>query len=955
MLTKLAKVGSLEQEIIGIEDYESQGFKIKTLILCNTTNDPAIIDIKLIKNEKEFYLIKNNLIEKNRSLIIFGSKDECLFLEPGDKLIAQSDKNNSVDSLVSYDLIQEITPRLFINFNQQLNFLSTSSNKAIPNDLVFEILNEKYGNQEVFNLVESIEHFETNTFLVKLNSNYKPSDSNRISFQIRLNDPRFSAFNKKFYLSNATKYETNLKLSESAPGFFRQDLTSDTIDYLIDWINDFWFLYDTNPEFGFDLRNYFYPPNPEQINDYFNPFGHAIYEICKQNNISNVTLNEIENYIIANIEEFKSYSLNRSLIEKFFNEGTPTEIDLDNVSNLVFKELSSCGGPNISLVADTNPFGVNPSTYKCMSQDPPMGNGPLYYNNGNQHSAFDCRSFSESQLIFLRNQLSEICPNATCGIFNVPQHQMIWVDLGGICKDGNPCCCCEGNFIFDPITSTTYKSRQEYCASQDTYPCAGEYMPPDFNNDAANNNFNNYANATQWSKYPSVVQRITSVICSCVQNASGPAEENIRNHCNDGTIKQWLIDNYDYGNQTKNGPNNNNPQISGLPKTLDCEKYICDEKLGCIKDPAGDLSEYECKTYCFKRWDCQNQQQTNLCGTCKDIGYSTDNQAYKSEEDCVKNCPADCYYCDSSDPNNKQCVKSQILGSMSLEDCKTTCLGSSSSSSSSEELFDCWICHPVSGPINRGPMTIESCDNQGNDRGRRGGVQDKNLLSCCRWGVSGPWRPYCPDGECCYSDTCKICSSSSSSSVCDPPTEGCNNADWNYYTCKCCPENSKYCAPTKACVECDPGFKLTTQQHDCSCECDRTDQFCLPLGSVSGTPRFKINKDTCLCDCNLTLSICSDLDKNDILHWDFDADSCECVETGACCLESSPGTFSCLDNILEKNCKAQFPYISASWHRYTKCNEELCKKSSSSSEESSSSSPYPKMPFINAFEMVTWD
>jgi hypothetical protein len=505
-------------------------------------------------------------------------------------------------------------------------------------DLEFTVLNESFGGVSAPGLVRSIEYLGPNLFLVLIDPSYTPSPFDPASFQIRLDDPRYSCFNSVYTFADSRAYVSNERVRRPVYDLVHEPITMDTLEYLVGWNERHWAARLS----GEPLED-FSPPHPGQISASFNSFDHALYEIQRVNHLGDLELEDLYAYVDSHLAEFRQYTTDLALAVRFFIDGFPKAVDLDSVG-----ALTSVDPPNM-LLRGLNPFGVQDETYKCMTRDPPRGKGPLYKTTRMMSEIsnyipwsfgqrdFDCRSFAESMCVFLRQQLIGFCEQATVGIYRIPGHVLNYVDLGG---DPKPCC--EGVFIIEPQTGDVY-TEDEYRTENGLW-WNGKKLDPSYSYDGIGWPYQ----PTDWASYPEELDRISGILCSCVDNAiAGTAEATIKGQCEAGTASQWLVDNYNYGSSTQNGPGNGSPAISGMPQIFGCDLYKCGP-VGCLKNQEGRLREYDCR-FCP---ECFLGDNPDL-NVCVDDGWDLLN---------VQECECGCFDGRSYETELERCVDDECLG-----------------------------------------------------------------------------------------------------------------------------------------------------------------------------------------------------------------------------------------------------------------------------------------------------
>jgi hypothetical protein len=539
-------------------------------------------------------------------------------------------------------------PKVLINLTRTSMFLL--ENLPFPSDLNAKIVEEVVGGSVVsglFSLVRS----KTDQFVVSLKKPLRSGQTAR--FQLNIHDPRYALARNAYEISQNKTYVTSISMSNSIGSFISNPMDKSSLDYQQGWLEEFRVAYDnmdSQDPLAFDPP-VFDPPEKDQFWPEFNPFGHAINELYSAYSDEEIKSYESNNeFIEAHIGEFRNYSLDYTMMREYYLVGKETPASLDSLRAL---DLT---GDQTNLVTGRNFLGVKPEIFRCIIQQKlykiePDFNKPSWPMNWinpgspNNNPSFDCRSFTESAMIFLRSQLSSVCKDAKVSFAGVGNHALVHVDLGG----GD--LCCTGEFLYEPQSGDSYTRQEDLCKdSPNIKPCPDPFIfiekSPDF--DAA----------TGWEDSQEAVSRIADTICGCVPegNPPGSAEEQILYRCKNGSFGSWFKDNFAYGPNNdplttspqdgygKNGPggaNESNPSIAGMPQILGCKKYRCDSSDQCKETGPYDsqgLSEYECNQYCMERGDCNYDSGVSGPKSCQKIGFFTQDVGYVSEEKCKENC-----------------------------------------------------------------------------------------------------------------------------------------------------------------------------------------------------------------------------------------------------------------------------------------------------------------------------
>jgi hypothetical protein len=518
-------------------------------------------------------------------------------------------------------------------------------------------------------------------------------------FQLNIHDPRYAVRRRTYEISKNKIYSVSIEMTESMPSRRSNPMDESSLQYLNDWLADFWVAHDSES----DARP-FVPPKADQFHSEFDPLGHAISMLYSKYDQSEIRAYEPGGFLMAHLDELRAYSLDAGLTRNFHMKGESERVNLD-YPDLLFNSagVSSrastavVGGPITSMnyrewlpdntTGDTreivhkrNFLGVHPDVFKCIvngqgqlfrhePENPSPTRNWIFPGLPNVDTAFDCRSFTECAVISLRSQLSSTCPNATVSVLSTRTHASIYVELGT-----DPAPCCVGSFIYEPQNANTYSDMTNYCEKLKLSPCPdpGAYI----------SNRTEEQFGTGWEDNPDEMNRISSAICGCLpeSNPPGSAEENMKYRCNNGTFGDWFRDNFAYGPSNdgspgKNGPggpNESSPSISGMPQILSCKKVKCEYGNGCVETSPFDfngMTPYECEKYCNEHWLCSLPDTgTNPDGPyeCRKVGYLTQAD---SEEKCKENCQR-CRQGPSHDFNDCYSAGYDLLD---MESCECRC------------------------------------------------------------------------------------------------------------------------------------------------------------------------------------------------------------------------------------------------------------------------------------------
>ena len=523
---------------------------------------------------------------------------------------------------------------------------SVSSNfDPLPVDMAFYIKNATYGGDDVSDLVSSVEwDDQIQSFIISIDPKYQLNGSIEARFQFDLLDSRFRTLRNVFVFKNKGPYEYSRFVYPRVNNNYVVGLSQSSIDFLHEFLVNYWEQMEVLAAQGVVIPFYPAMPSfsapeglPEEFGEVFDPFIHALYKIYEE--VPFEGYESGDQYYSDNIELIKQYSLDKELIDWFYNVGPAQEINLDSSTSVLLPLSSTTPSGTRSGVEGNNFLGVSPGVFSCMLNG--TGPGGKLYQNYNQYSpiqvgpdgvpldpSFDCRSFAESAAIGLRAALIGACPQVKVSIFYVYGHAINKVDLGGICADGNPCDCCNGSFLYEPQGGSTFDDLQDYCTRTGSNPCLDPRYP-----DGVDPNFDVPGPwRTGWDGYEKECKRIASVICGCLpaNPVPGSSEESLKSECDSGNMANWFKDNFAYDSGSKNGPG----KVPNLPIDFEigCEKWRCDNKEGCVKDPNGDMTEQEC-IYCKERWVCQDTQSSNPC-----VGIGKSIYGELSKEECEKDC-----------------------------------------------------------------------------------------------------------------------------------------------------------------------------------------------------------------------------------------------------------------------------------------------------------------------------
>jgi hypothetical protein len=922
---------------------------IKFMSVSNVLQEDIFVGLIFKRGNQELSLLKEVRIPKGKSLLLGASDSSFLNLEGGDGLWLSCSVEMGADLVFSYEFTknninfssssssyhQPQESSLNIHFNKpEYGAGVLSSAEAIPPwllvspDVSFDVLDEKIGEAAAPGLVQAIYSEETNVFSVVLDPSYQPSESQKASFQIRLNDPRHALFNKRFVLSSRGPYNAFFDLPKPIGGMYRENLTEDTIDYLLSWIRSYLDVYEfVDPMAAWPEFN---PPHPSQIGDAFNPLQHALHKFVEANDLWGLSLSDVRVEIARDFAQFRSYALDRQLLVSFFNIGSPQLVDMDDPQSAL--RAMSRAAINID---GQNFLGVSKEVWNCIynsglyQSTTGGGSDDLLDPVGTGDSDFNCRSFTESMVLLLRQQLKSICPNAKVGLLPVPRHVIVWVEL-----NGEPGSCCEGELFIEATSSLpkAYDSFESYCAANADLmsPCFGEKMAPNWDFDSGEPGYGQ----TRWSRNKQQMQRIEEIVCGCLKGGSFPSgtpESNIRQRCLNGTFGEWFKNSYDCT------PENMNPssghEIDGVPQLITCDKYFCNG-LECVEDPAGNFTKEQCEKFCIEGYVCAGCPgelsglfEPTERGGCVSDSRSSDPYKFETEEECEQNCRS----CSSSSSARKKnpCVDIKtykdlcssfqtptvvpdpeaeggercecvcdVLDEADLKSAKEYCMSIRARFSPHEckcvSKGGLWVCTlrvfdgvavyrgcvqagMFSGVV--GEDTKEDCEKYGCEE----------IWRCNEWGVCVITDPDDPDGKTLYDceRTCEspedFCSSSFSSE-CPPGVE------YNARECECCPpELPFYCPHTRACQSCPDDFEvepyLLKSRRGCYCLCEEESlkEECESKKIVDGKPAFTasvLGALDCACKCILDDAQCEAEFGPDFYA---DQEDCECKEKPFIC------------------------------------------------------------------------
>ncbi|NBT59423.1 hypothetical protein EBT16_11630, partial [bacterium] len=326
---------------------------------------------------------------------------------------------------------------LTINLNRKFRSVD-AVNFSVPEDIGLYVYAESIDGNPVGDMVSATKVPEQNSILVVLNPSFVPSGSSEFSFQLNIEHPDFNTVRTSFIFRNSQTYEYTISLTGrtiNLPG----RLTPEYIEYLQGWISSFWAAYDTGNAGQI-------PPltHPDSsANTEFYPFSHALWAVSQSH------------------------------------------------GNLKTDAQTVWTPGNRDLIEPWNFLGVSPNIYKCI-MDSGLYERDVQVVEENGFSdwlfgtsrrtidkGFDCRSFTFAAMKFLREQLASTCPSAKVMHQLVykrhpPHHAMIYVDLGGVCADGQECDCCTGTFLYEPQTGGTWDNFTDYCVDN-----PGCWLSPD--------------------------------------------------------------------------------------------------------------------------------------------------------------------------------------------------------------------------------------------------------------------------------------------------------------------------------------------------------------------------------------------------------------------------------------------------------------------------------------------
>lgn len=479
---------------------------------------------------------------------------------------------------------------------------------VLPEDLQLYIYDEEVDGTAVPGILEAAKIAGINSVAVGV-SGIALEDGQEVSFQINIEHPSISSIRRIFRFRNQKDYTHAVDVR---PPIVEENRRIDAsyASYLLGWIEDFWSGYDaSDPSL---VPAFVSPPD----SPYFFPLEHARWKVSKE--------------LVGSLD------------------------------------LRVAAGPaltpgNTGAVSGWNFLGIPPEIWRCINT--PNEDGEMLYKNIPRQISvpddfgdwvgkdigdlltsdqdFDCRSFTAASMFFLRSQLSQLCPGVEIQSQAVvnrnirKSHEIVLVKM-----PGDPKPCCEGSFLFEPQTGTTYdklydpEGKKGYCDKFPEY-CAdgfGDWVSREPGKEYENTGVSIFRNP-DWEKAPAQVERISNVVCGCMEgdHPDGSAEKMIQSKCEDGTFGDWFKDNFAYEPDRVNSP------MTDMPQILSCDRVSCTDpseegQSPCQPDEGGS-EPYVCELTCVKRWICLIEECLPSWST-EEIGEGE----YKVEQECITAC-----------------------------------------------------------------------------------------------------------------------------------------------------------------------------------------------------------------------------------------------------------------------------------------------------------------------------
>lgn len=451
--------------------------------------------------------------------------------------------------------------------------------EEIPLDLEIYVYEETVGGAPVSGLVD-VARVGNRALEVTLSSGFEPDGETDFSFRLNIEHQSLTTSRIKYVFRQGKRYETKTMISRPVSGT-RGRLSSVYVEYLMGWISDFWYAWDSGDmSIVPPLAN----PFPDSFAPFY-PFAHAWWKL--QGDLGQVSA------LVA--PPFSGG--NDGLVENQNFLGVPP-----NIWNCIGQGLYKFDGYSENWVNDIGPplFPRCPPQGSCAYKEPDV--------------SFDCRSFAVLGAKFLQTQLSQLCPNATAKVMGIGTHFLVYVDLAG---GGEATTCCSGQFLYEPMDASVYKDIQDFCDDEPGF-CENFERPSTLFEPGQENADNDFGDPN-WEDDAAELQRIEGVICGCLTGdyKAGTNEANLKSVCQQGKMQDWVAENLSFTPQQKDAEGNvttpgSSPNLS-VPQTLACRfcvltfeaNYECPTR----EEAGGELSQGSWQGGIFPETKCLTEEE----------------------------------------------------------------------------------------------------------------------------------------------------------------------------------------------------------------------------------------------------------------------------------------------------------------------------------------------------------
>jgi len=106
--TALKNVGKSLETIVRNPPESGVSIKISTLLVCNTIRDSVSVEIRVVRDGSDFYILKDSVLEAGRNASVFAAKDIGIYLEEGDALKVGGSLDGALDVVCAYSEIDPL-------------------------------------------------------------------------------------------------------------------------------------------------------------------------------------------------------------------------------------------------------------------------------------------------------------------------------------------------------------------------------------------------------------------------------------------------------------------------------------------------------------------------------------------------------------------------------------------------------------------------------------------------------------------------------------------------------------------------------------------------------------------------------------------------------------------------------------------------------------------------------